>query len=71
MPNHVRDSVRVGTNRRIFLSYCAGKFNGQLQSDMEQAILRDLERRVLVYASGLRQAADVAAEIDWCKSPFA
>ncbi|KAG0569294.1 hypothetical protein M758_6G076000 [Ceratodon purpureus] len=32
--------------------------------DMEQAILRDLERRVLVYASALRQAADVAAEID-------
>jgi len=34
---------------------------------MEQAILRDLERRVLVYASALRLAADVAAEIDWYK----
>nr|XP_024357002.1 DNA mismatch repair protein MSH5-like isoform X3 [Physcomitrium patens] len=32
--------------------------------DMEHAILRDLERRVLIYASALRHAADVAAEID-------
>lgn len=41
--------------------------------DMEQAILRDLQRRVLVYASTLRQAASVAAEIDWydiCKTLF-
>lgn len=34
---------------------------------MEHAILRDLERRVLIYASALRHAADVAAEIDWYK----
>lgn len=35
---------------------------------MEQAILRELEGRVLVYATALRQAADVAAEIDWYES---
>lgn len=58
-------SVLLGTNRSMLLSYLAGKSNGLLQTDMEQAILRDLERRVLIYASALRQAADVAAEIDW------
>lgn len=51
----------------MLLKYLAGGSNRLLQADMEQAILRDLERRILVYASALRQAANVAAEIDWYK----
>ncbi|KAH8942337.1 hypothetical protein BDL97_14G093900 [Sphagnum fallax] len=33
--------------------------------DMEQAVLRELEKRLGEFSSTLRQAANVAAEVDW------
>jgi hypothetical protein len=34
-------------------------------ADMEQAVLWELEKRLGEFSSTLRQAANVAAEVDW------